>query len=262
MLPERYANLTHEVPYQYELGGGALSYLGIHHSYDTQDPQFALIKTALREQRPDLVFVEGVQTLTGPAELERIVRELDEGELIQKGGEAVYTISQALRRGTPWACPEPEDTALYRHLLQNFYSQEQIAAWQVLRLLPQYHRRGATGSFAGYVAPFIAQFKQATNWSSFDYSFAAAWRTVEHSLGEISIQNRERAEELTDPIPWPGRWEQQTIFNDMSRAALMLRDRAITSSILNELSHGKRLLVVYGAGHAVMQEPVYRCYFN
>lgn len=264
MTPLQYANVTHTVPYCYTLGTDTkLSFIGVHHSNDPADSIFGLIKQTILASKPDLIFVEGVQSLHGPAGVERMVSGFDDETAITRGGEAIFTIKQALDNKIPWTCPEPEDVELYRALIYNYFSKEEIAAWHLLRLLPQYQTRHETSNFVGYMAPFIAQFKAATNWKNFDYSYEAALATASRILGyTVSVHNTERSFELIDPIPWTARWEYQTIFNEMSRVTLRVRDESITQAVLDEVAAGTRVLVVYGSGHAVMQEPVYRLYLR
>lgn len=262
--PEQYARMEHSTPYCYALGAAPqLQYVGVHHTFDPHDGIFSIITGALRTRKPDLVLVEGVQSIHGPAGLEKMIASLSHQTAAKRGGEAVYTIKEAVALRIPWACPEPDDHDLYRALTHNYFTADEMHAWYVLSLIPQYHARGETMNFSGYAAPFLAQFKAATAWEKFDYSVEQALRQAAAIVGrEINIQNIEHNSELTDPIPWPHRWEQQTILNEMSRVALQYRDRVIATNVLNELQAGKRVVVVYGAGHAVMQEPVYKRYFE
>ena len=262
--PEQYARIKHTTPYCYKLGDTAqLHYLGVHHSFDPDDTIFSTIRGAFHAKKPDVVFVEGLQGLHGAAGIERMATNSSYRDAVTRGGEAVFTIKEALSRNISWACPEPEDTDLYQELVFNYFSRDEIFAWYVISLLPQFNDRTEVMNFNGYAAPFIAQFKEATQWKDFDYSLERALAIAESITGhDLVLQNSEHAAEITDPIPWPHRWEQQTIFNEMSRVALQYRDMVISNTILNELTAGKNITVVYGAGHAVMQEPVYRGYFG
>lgn len=264
LTPEQYARKRHNTPYLYTLGKGdaALTFIGAHHTYDPKDELLSVIDTQLQVIKPDTVVVEGLQNIAGRASDELFIAGLDDEKAIKHGGEAVYTVRRALDTGIPWQSPEPSDAAIARELIGSFYTKEQILAWYVLRLLGQYHRRGETMPLSAYVAPFIVEFQKQTDWEDFEYSLDNALAIAASTVGhDIHQNNRERASEYTDPIPWPNRWEQQTTFNDMTRVVLALRDRTLMKHIAAELEAGKRLLVVYGAGHAVMQEPAWRFFF-
>lgn len=261
LTPEQYARKQHDTPYLYTLGSGdeALTFIGARHTTDTHDELYSVIPEQLATARPDVVVVEGVQSMQGVDGMERFVRQLHRDEAITRGGESIFTIQQALVQDIPWFCPEPTDATLMRHLTMQLYTASTLTAWYLLRLLGQYHRRDESMPFQAYAAPFLAYVQKATGWSTQTCSFAPALQAAEQILGHTpNLYNRERAEEYTDPIPWPHRWELQTPFNDITRDALRFRDRCIVKRVGTELLRGKRVLVVYGAGHAVMQEPAYR----
>jgi hypothetical protein len=261
LTPEQYARVRHDTPYVYTLGAGddALCFVGARHSTDPTDTLFATINEQFEQHQADVVVLEGVQNVAGVAGTERFVASLSDEEAITRGGESIYTLKQALTRNLPWLCPEPSDAALMRHLVLELYTPDTIVAWYILRLLGQYHRRKEAVPFQAYCSPFLAYLAKATTWPSTVVSYDAAMNTAAHVLGHVpNVYNPERAVEYTDPIPWPHRWEQQSQFNDITRSTLQYRDRHIIRTISNELLQGKRALVVYGAGHAVMQEPAYR----
>lgn len=261
LTPEQYARRTHDTPYLYTLGGGdeALTFVGARHSVDPKDELFTVIPDTLTSFKPDVVMVEGIQSLGGVAGTEQFVSGLTHEEAIVRGGESIHTIKHAIEQDVPWLCPEPTDAALMRHLILQFYTPEQLLAWYVLRLYGQYSRRNETVPFTAYVAPFLAYLKQATTWPHVSYDYQAAIAIAARELGyNPNLHNTDRADEYTDPIPWPHRWEQQTVFNEITRDALRYRDSCIVKRVSDELLRGRRVMVVYGAGHAVMQEPSYR----
>src|SRR6056297_3318798 len=265
LTPEQYARVKHSTPYLYTLGEGdaALCFVGSQHSTDPTHEQFAAITGAFARHRPDLVIVEGMQNLSSSESTDRFIDQLDYNSAISRGGESVFAIKQALDRGVSWQCPEPTDQALMRPLLLELYTPDQLVAWYTLRILGQYHRRKETMPFVGYVSPFLTYLAHATGWSTEQCSLERGLATASTVLGHTpNLYNRERAEEYTDPIPWPQRWEQQTLFNEITRAAVQYRDRTIVKRVAAAVAAGRRPLVVYGAGHAVMQEPAYRFYFD
>jgi hypothetical protein len=265
LTPEEYARRKHDTPYLYTLGEGdnALTFVGARHSTDTNDEQFPLITEQFERAQPDVVLVEGVHGLSGQAGTERLINGLSHHEAIERGGEPVYAIKHALERNVPWLCPEPADGQLFKYLTRQLYTNDELVAWYTLRLLGQYHRRKEEVPFRAYLAPFLGYLKETTGWPAAVVNAEAALQKAAQVLGhEVNLYNPDRAAEYTDPIPWPQRWEQQTRFNEISRDAVAFRDRTIVRNVARELLAGRRVLVVYGAGHAVMQEPAYRYLFN
>jgi hypothetical protein len=265
LTPEQYARVRHTTPYLYTLGSGddALCFVGAQHSTDPTHEQFAAIRDAFTSHQPDLIMVEGMQNLVGKPSTDRFIQQLSDTDAIARGGEAVFTIKLAQEQGIDWQCPEPADAALMRHLLLQLYTPDQLVAWYTLRILGQYHRREETMPFVGYMAPFLSYLQQATGWRAEVCTLEHALTIVATTLGHSpNLYNHERAEEYTDPIPWPNRWEQQTLFNEITRTAMRYRDRTIVRRVATKLAAGRRPLVVYGAGHAVIQEPAYRYFFG
>lgn len=260
MSPDRYAVMKHSSPYHYDYGTNeTLAFFGTEHSTNPEHEQYNALGQKIKDHAPDVICVEGVQALNGPAGIERMIASMSRDTAIRRGGEPIFAIREALEAKTPWLCPEPEDSDLYNFLVSEYYSREEVLAWSVLNLLPQYQDREEAMNFAGYIAPFIAQFKEAVGWTSVSYDLKDIESVIQKMIGRsLPLMNIERAHELVDPIPWLHRWEEQCMSNDMARAALRYRDETIVSHIAGELAEGKRVLVVYGAGHAVMQEPVWR----
>jgi hypothetical protein len=180
-----------------------------------------------------------------------------------RGGEAVYAVVQALRRGTAWQPVEPADDILFTYLLSLSFSKEEILTWYILRLLPQYIAQGETLSFDDYMEPFIAEIQQATKWQDISYEPQMLLAHAASVLGhDVVLHNFDRAFAYTDPRAVTKHDNDFTIFNTLSATADVLRDRTMVTKALTEVTKGKRVLLVCGVAHAVMQEPAYRVYFE
>ena len=260
MTPEQYVRQRHDTPYLYTLGNDddALTFVGARHTNDVSSDVAAKIVEQMDTHQPEIVFVEGVQSLGDTQYVSTFISRMTPEEAMERGGEPVFTIKQALERGIEWRCPEPTDYKLLNHLVFQFYDRQEIIAWYVLRLLSQYHGRGETMAFQAYVAPFLSSLQKQVAWPHVSYEYDVVLATASEVLGHVvNIHNTDLVSSYTDPIPWESTWEQQSRFNDISRAALRYRDRAIVRNVSDVVLNGKNTLVVYGAGHAVMQEPAY-----
>jgi len=148
--------------------------------------------------------------------------------------------------------PEPTNKALYNYLLARGFSREQIFVWDFLRTLTQHNQHK-------YVELFLEKFKEVTNWEDFDYSLKHAMELCEQILGRpVDIENEPNVTDFTDPIPWEDKRNIQTVLNRISESSSVFRDRKIVSDIVEALKTHKRIFIVYGASHAVMQEPALR----
>ncbi|HTE48604.1 MAG TPA: hypothetical protein VK675_01720 [Candidatus Paceibacterota bacterium] len=261
MTAEEYSHTEHVTPYIFELQAGdkKLRYFGSPHVRDPQNPLFAEIETAFNEVNPDIVFMEGVSIHGDKTDFDERVKAASREEAIELMGESGFTLKLCAEKGIEWRSPEPTDTDLYNDLLAKGFSKEQIFAWDVFHILPQYNRLTDKKGFKPYVQGFVERFKQATNWEGFDYSYERAIQLGEQLLGRyIDVENEPDASDFIDPIPWEEKKGKQTILNRIGETSSLFRDRKIVSDIANALETHKRIFVVYGASHAAMQEPALR----
>ncbi len=258
MTAEEYSHTEHPTPYIFELkvGDSELYYFGTPHRRDPQDPLFAEIETAFNKANPDIVFVEGINVTGDKTKFNERVKTASREETIDHMGESGFTLKLAVKKGIDWHCPEPTDEDLYNDLLAQGFSKDQVFAWDVFHILPQYNRQMNKQGFKPYVEHFIERFKQITNWEGFDYLYERAIQLGEQLLGRpVDVENEPDAIDFIDPIPWEEKKEKQTILNRISEASSRSRDRKIVSDMVDALKTHKRIFVVYGASHAAMQEP-------
>ena len=265
MTAEEYSETRHDTPYIFELKAHekTLHYFGTRHTRDPHDPLFAQIEAAFNDSRPDIVFVEGVHVISDIHTFNERVKKASREEIIDRMGESGFTLKLALEKGIAWHSPEPSDKDLYDHLLTEGFSKDQIFAWEVFHILPQYGRQMHKEGFKAYVGGFIERFKETTCWSDFDYSYERALQLGEEIIGRsIDVENEAHATDLIDPIPWAGKKESQTILNRIGEASSRFRDRKIVTDILDAYTQHDRLFIVYGASHAAMQEPALKMAFE
>ena len=265
MTMGEYSQMHHETPYIFDLKAGnkELHYFGAPHVRDPKDPIFSEIKAAFDLANPDIVFVEGINVRGNKNILNEKIKNETSKELIDSAGEAGFTLKLASDKGIEWQSPEPNDEELYKHLLKQGFSKDEIFVRGVLLVLPQYNRQMNKETFKEYALPFIEQFKEATNWEGFDYSYKHAIKLSEDILGgPVNLENEEEASDYIDPTPWEEKKEKQTVLNRVGEASSIFRDKYIVSSIAEALKTHKRLFVVYGASHAVMQEPALKELFE
>ena len=265
MTAEEYSKIEHATPYIFELktGDKELYYFGSSHTSDPNNPLFAEIEAAFNKVNPDIVFVEGMNVRVDKNKFNESIKSATREEAIDRMGESGFTLKLGIDKGIDWSSPEPTDEDLYNNLLAKGFSKDQIFAWDVFLILPQYHRQMNKRGFKQYVQPFLDRFKQATHWEGFDYSYERVMQLGEQIFGEaVDVENDPNALDRIDPIPWDEKKEKQTILNRIGEASSLLRDRKIVSEILNAFKTHKRVFVVYGSSHAAMQEPALKKAFE
>ena len=262
MTAEEYSRLKHKTPYLYTLRSGdkELFYFGARHSRNPKDAMFAEIEKEFNAIRPDMVFVEGISGLSQKrARYEEEIKNMSREKIIDFAGESGFTLALATQNSVACESPEPKDSDLYNFLLDAGFSKEHIFAYEVFQILPQYHRRANRAGFKNDVTPFIERFEQETRWENFDYSYEHALKIGAEILGKgIDVENVEQPTDYIDPIPWKSKKGAQTVLNEISRGASLYRDQYMVKEIAAALEHHKKLFIVFGASHAVMQEPALR----
>ena len=265
MTAEEYSKIEHATPYIFELKAEdkELYYFGSPHTSDPSNPLFAEIEAAFNNANPDIVFVEGMNVRGDKTKFNERVKSATREEAIDRMGESGLTLKLGVEKGIEWESPEPTDEDLYNDLLAKGFSKDEIFAWDVFHILPQYNRQMKREGFEKYVSGFIDRFKRTTNWDNFDYSYERAIKLGEQIFGEaVDVENDQRALDRIDPIPWDEKKEKQTILNRIGEASSLFRDKKIVGDILEAFKTHKRVFVVYGASHAVMQEPAFKKAFE
>jgi hypothetical protein len=268
MTAEEYSKLEHSTPYLYELKGREkeLLYFGAYHSRNPEDGIFKDIENKFDEVTPDLVLIEGMSNIHQKREsFEKNEMGLGDDEdairkkIIDVAGESGFALYLAIKKGIDCESPEPEDADMYNALLEQGFSKEDIFAEQIFLVLPQYHRQTEQKGFKEYTEPFIDSFKKATNWEDFDYSYEHVLEAAQRAIGKnIDVENDKQSLGYVDPIPWDNKKDAQTVMNKIARATSQYRDKFMVSEIARALQSYKKVFVVFGASHAVMQEPALR----
>lgn len=265
MTTEEYSKIEHDRPYIFELKSGSkeLYYFGSPHMSDPSNPLFKEIEAAFNKANPDIVFVEGINIRGDKTKFNERVRSTSHEEAINMMGESGLTLKLGVDKGIDWESPEPTDEDLYNDLLSKGFTKDEVFAWDVFHILPQYNRQLKHDGFKQYVSGFIDRFRKATNWENFDYSYERAIRLGEEIFGEnIDVENDTKALDRVDPIPWEDKKDNQTVLNRISAVSGLFRDRKIVKDILEAFDTHDRVFVVYGASHAAMQKPAFRKAFG
>ncbi len=267
MTAEEYSAMRHTTPYSFklELGDKELYYFGSRHMNDPSNPLFAEIENAFNTEKPDIVIVEGISMNSNRQKVyfETNIKSSSREEVIHKMGEVGFTLKLALENGIEWESPEPQYEDVYKYLLDEGFSKEEIFVHEVLHILPQYNLQMKREGFEAYVVPYIERFKEITHWRDFDYSYEHALSLSEAICGEIiDVEHDTHALDRIDPIPWEDKVDSQTVLNRIGEKTGIYRNRNIVTGILDGLKTYNRIFVVYGASHAVMQEPALKKAFE
>lgn len=238
--------------YTIQENGHALFYFGADHSNDPDNPMFDELTRSFGSFNPDLVLIEGRPSINNDPE--RVAKDVEGVSDVEarKRGEAFYSMWLAKRGGVEVASPEPDLRDEIAFLIGDGFTPEEIARYYLYRLVPQYQRSSEDMSEAelrGYLTPFVTRLKTVLETSA-----------VEQALSGISLENVERYQALADPMPWPDK--PYTRINEVSAASSRFRDEFIINYLKEARQTHPRIFIVYGSGHAVVQEPAIRALFD
>jgi hypothetical protein len=243
LTPQEVINIKHELPYIYllEKNGESLMVFGTGHTNDPKNNQLKILGEELEKFRPAIILVEGnYQTDESKTSNEAMHK-----------GEMAYASFLAKKNNVlveGWDISREDEI---KELLKDF-SREELFAFFVLRKMFQEHhfRPGEIN-----LERVIEGFKKKSFWPSFDYSF----NTIERTYRDI-FKNDFEISSLNRAMFHP--FHSMSVFNKIAYRSNCLRDIHCVKIIKEVLKSKKRVFVVMGSLHALMQEPVLREYFK
>lgn len=249
MTYEEYSRNGHPLPYVYEIEDGAqkLTYFGAEHSFDPEDEQVARVKGAWEEflrkvdRQNAVVFVEGGA---------RDSNEESEAIAIHEDGETGLSTYLANQEHVPVFSPEPNTKEVVDQLKLHFKADE-ILYYFFARGVAQWHRLAPQPEFDTYLQGLFSDEAVALGYDP--DILGELSQTHERLFGKkLDIQDVDHFDQAEDPITIT------SVSNEVARATSILRDKHIMGEVENKWKEGKSIFIVYGASHAVMQEPALR----
>ncbi len=252
-MADRYKELSKtnlEGPYFYKITNGkqALYYIGANHSYDPNNFQYDKIRNYWKEflketgRKNSIVLVEGGKRQTPKPE-----KDFGEDDAIKEGGEADFITYLAFKEGIETESPEPDDEFELKELNKNF-SLEEILYHRFVRTADQWNRLSEPKpDFWEYVERFINRDKKSAGRADF--------ATPKELF--IKLHNEHHPDHPFNE------YDQKCFHNDsnpsieenkVASASSIIRNVHITKEIVKLWQEGKNIFVVYGSGHAIVQE--------
>ena len=262
MTFEEYIKKEHSVPYTFDLkkGNKELFYFGTKHSNDINNPMFSEIKKKFEEKKPEIVFVEGIESLGDKKEQAiNLLKTGNIADIVKDFGEAGFALKLAVDSGVDIASPEPKLKDEINYLLQKSLPKEDIFAFYLYRQINQYYRDTEKDSLEEYLRPLIQEIKMNTTWDDFDYSLENLKKIGEkvwEDRGDINNPN------FSDKRTDPAFSDLKTSVTIVAQQSSYFRDRYIVQKIQETLKNKDKLFVVFGASHAFMQESALRNFFK
>ena len=251
ITPKEYSKIRHKSLYIYHLKmkNKELVILGSIHTNDQKHSQFKIFKDKFSSLNPEVVFVEGGWENSSIIKLEK--------DSIKKG-EMAFLVFLARKKKIPIVGWEPGMDKEIIYLLKK-YSKDELFAHFILRTIRQYVQYRKPRS---YLSKQIEEFKSISKWKGYDYSLKHLKEIHQKIFG---VKFNPTNANLYNIPPYVAEGDLSlgpSVLNYVASDEMVFRDSFAVKKILKSLNKYKRILVIMGSGHAVVQEPVYRGFFK
>jgi hypothetical protein len=255
-----------QIPYVYTIRSGdrEILFYGAKHLRNPDDPMFEDIENRMNEFQPDCVFVEGRTKLKNNEKrhLEALKKE-DKRKIIRRWGEPEFTLKVAAEMGVERVeSPEPDAKEEIDYLQQSGLNKDEIFAYYLYRMIQQYHHSTYACPIKEYVQPTLSRFQENTQWPGYDYSLEHLKQIGVRLWGEEKGSFEASDQSRFNPIPSEVAEGEWTPVNLVSQRSMLFRDKFIIQRIQEAMENSKRLFIVYGSSHTVMEEPALRKIFE
>lgn len=243
-MAKRYKEIDRDYPYDYIITNGKqfLYFNGVAHSHDPHHPQYKALKDTFAyflkdtKKKNCVVLLEGGEPPVGKSA----------AEAITKYGDPGFTRFIAANAKDDSESPEP-DMKHEIDTLSKKFSHDDIFYYYIARSVAQWiQSKESYNELKQYIIYYLERQKELSGWQNFDFSF-------EHfiKLHDQKFKHHfdpEKCLQCTHRTSDPSK-------NLVADACSHFRDTFIVSRILELWDQGKNIFVVYGSGHAIVQEP-------
>ncbi|MES2622854.1 MAG: hypothetical protein V4576_00425 [Patescibacteria group bacterium] len=244
--------------FKLEKGNKKLFYVGTMHTNKPENPLFREIKNEFNTLQPEIVMLEGRRYINTEKENYRNYYKDKTLEETIGEGEPTFTLKLAVDAGIDFESPEPSQRKEIQHLVDLGYSQVDIHRYYAYRNIYQFLRENSPSTISAckeYVQKFMVNFRIRSGWNEELLNELDA-----NILAEIGTGDNKRFSIGSDPTPWPG--EEYPITGQIAAASGQFRDEYMVEEVIRALQKYDKVFIVYGAYHALVQEPALRAYFD
>ncbi len=245
---DQYKRLKRPTPYFFIIRNKrqVLYYFGAKHSYDPSHEQFLTLKNFWKDfiietqNKNCIVLIEGSK---------RPIMDSEE-EAIKRGGEVHFITFLAAKNNIETKTPEPDQKLENKELLKQF-SKEEIIYYYFARTVSQWNRHPQKPEFKTYIQPYLKKDEEVSQWPNFEFSLNHMKLIHKNLFGtDFNELNSEFFNKIVNPTL------TISIINKVAATSSRFREIKILQEIEKLWKNGKNIFVVYGQGHAVVQEPV------
>ena len=235
---------NYEYPYVFKISknGQALYFLGSQHLLDPEDQQFEAIRKYWQEflketnKKDCVVLVEAWENLAEKSK-----------DNPKNWGESGFTTFLASEDRVQVFSPEPNRWQVRNELLKKF-TQDEIVYSDFAGIAYQWNKLKNKPNFEEYIDSYTKIYKKELDWDGYNFSLQNFIR-IHNETHDHEFNENDRDCFYNDYNP---------ATNEVSREEGLIRDKHIVTEIKRLWDEGKNIFIVYGSGHAIVQEPALR----
>ncbi|MCX6701697.1 MAG: hypothetical protein NTX96_00690 [Candidatus Zambryskibacteria bacterium] len=248
---DAYSKIKHEAPYFYNLNSRKqyLYYFGSNHTHDSQHPQFDLLMEKLNEffsvteNKKRAIIVEREHTSNQCGNI---------SQYIFFYGESGAGIFYANQTNSTLIMGEPSQKEIFGYLLNSF-SKEEIILFYVCHDIKHWQKNKRNRSIETFLSEQTKKYREPLNWQELELNLAFINSIYLKMFGkDLDINDEKLFSQITTPVTIKSK------LNEISRSQSQFRNEYILDKIEKYWNEGYNIFIIYGAGHAVMQEPAIR----
>ena len=251
MTFEEYSRIKHETPYFYYLNYNdqLLYYFGSNHSHDPNHQQFRLLK---EKWDKFIDKTKGIKILVILETHKIPKRENTLEESIIKYGESGALAYLAYESKSLIIAAEPETDKIIDYLLKDF-SKEEILFWYECQAIKFWQGHKRNRSIEKFLSSHTDKYRKLLKWPDLTVSIELI-NTIYKKIfnQELDVNDDKVFSEITTPITVKSR------INELSQSQSIYRNEYILEQIERYWKDEYNIFIIYGSGHAVMQESAIR----
>jgi hypothetical protein len=218
-------------------------------------PVFRTVDSVYQRESPQVVIVEGIHTADelSPPSLKRHADECRKTKYLVNCGEPFYAINQAIDHGSAYIAGEPDESFVVQQVTEAGYTVQDLISFYLIREIPQLKRQNGfnLATFPKWAEKRLAEIRRDLKFGdAFGYEDFKRWY-ANHMSKSKNFKDIEADDTAPDAGP------QSTFAQKISHQVNIARDRSVVLVAEHMLNRFDRVLIVFGASHLLVQEPVF-----
>jgi hypothetical protein len=260
MTNEEYKQQPFVQPYTFNIktSKGELLYFGSSHFNDPEDEMYPLVLEAFNDFRPDALVVEQepefsywIPESLREARLKSLLVSSRRDAVLKGESQLGLRLAAENNLYAECAAPAMSDTCIY--LQSAGFSGEEVGAYYLLRAASNFRFHSGQFSFDELIEFRKKQLQEGWIWSEAALTWESAIEIGRSIWGEFDPTDADRQSVRLMPVLLESSPEY-SIMNSIAHHCTKSVDISVVSRILEVSNRFRKVFVIYGTSHAMVQE--------